>query len=153
MVLYRFYRITSTVGDECYIGSTTKTLSARFSRHKAGHKLGNGTASAIIFNKYGVETCSIELISEQEFDMKVDALREERRLIEDCLTVVNKIRPIREKEEHRQELIEYDRKRREEHRETLNAKQREKIACDVCEKSISRTNMTRHKKSCQVSKK
>jgi hypothetical protein len=177
MVLYRFYRITSTVGDECYIGSTTLTLSTRFSRHKTGHKLGRKISSTILFDKYGVETCSITLIHEQEME-KVDALRQERRLIEECPMAVNKLRPIREKEEekeynrkynqehneevrewhriyyeeHCEEVKEQQKKYREEHRDTIAAKQREKIQCDVCGKSITRANMAQHKKrkACQA---
>jgi hypothetical protein len=162
MPLYRFYRITSTEGPEEYIGSTIYTIERRFTGHKANYKGGRWVASCILFAKYGVETCSITLISEQEME-KVDARREERRLIEECLLAVNRCRPIVEEEErrqeqskyyrkyaevHRQECNEHKRKYREEHREAINAKNQEKIPCDVCGKLSMRANITRHKKSC-----
>jgi hypothetical protein len=176
MPLYRFYRIVSSAGEECYVGSTTQPLNKRLICHKANHKRGSGTASCILFAKYGVETCSIVLISEQEME-KVDALREERRLIEECSSAVNKVRPIIEKEEvkdvvkerrrkyreehreeekerhrkyreeHREEEKEQHRKWREKHREAINAYYSEKIQCDVCGRTVNRSSMTEHKRT------
>lgn len=183
MPLYRFYRIVSSAGEECYIGSTTQPLWKRYSGHKTDHKRGRGIASCAIFTKYGVDTCSIVLISEQEME-KAEAMREERRLIEECPMAMNKLRPIREREEatqenkewhrkwheehreemkerhrtyyeeHREEVKERVRNYREEHREAIKAYQVEKNPCDVCGKTVSRVNMTKHKrtKSCQASK-
>ena len=161
MPLYRFYRIVSTEGPEEYIGSTTYTLSFRFTAHKNEHKHGTSVTSSILFTKYGVDTCSISLISEQEME-KADAMREERRLIEESLLAVNKTRPIVEKDElrqesnercraryenHRIEIIEEKRKYREEHREALRVKRREKVPCDICGKLSARWSITRHKRS------
>jgi len=157
MPLYRFYRIVSTEGPEEYIGSTTQTLSERLYGHKADYNRSRKTSSCILFAKYGVESCSITLISEQEME-KVDAMREERKLIEECSLAINQVKPIRKKddeknwsrkyrEKHHEEIIERVRKYREEHRESIKAKQTEKIPCDVCGKLSARGGMARHKKS------
>jgi hypothetical protein len=176
MPLFRFYRITSTEGPEEYIGSTTRTLSARFSSHKRGYKYGNGESSSVLFDKYGFESCSIVLINEEEME-KADALRQERRLIEASSMVVNKLRPILESEERREYRNKQQHKYREAHREEVNERQRKyieahhdeekerhrkyyethrdtisacrakKIPCDVCGKHITRQNIAQHKRS------
>jgi hypothetical protein len=174
MPLYRFYRITSTEGPEEYIGSTTQTIEKRFIAHRTSHNCGRGVSSSILFTKYGVDTCSISLISEQEME-KADALVEEGRLIQECLTAVNQRIPVVDREEHHMKYKEYHHKYRmehreeakesnrmyregndvlkekkrtfyQEHREAIRARQAERISCDVCGKIVTRGMMGQHKK-------
>jgi adenylate kinase family enzyme len=50
-------------GDDIYYGSTTETLSRRLVNHKTYHKSGKKKcSSSIIFDKYGIENCKIELV-------------------------------------------------------------------------------------------
>jgi len=164
MPIYRFYRIVSTGGPEEYIGSTTNTLSTRFSNHKYDYRRGHIVASSILFTKYGVETCSITLISEQEME-KADARREERRLIEECQTAVNRCRPILEKGEHKELCRKYDEEHRdenkqrcrkydEEHRDAIRSKRAERISCDICQRVVRSGDIVKHKRTkiCQSKK-
>jgi len=51
--------------EECYIGSTTRPLSERMNGHRASYKSINAktkTRACLLFEKYGVENCKIELI-------------------------------------------------------------------------------------------
>lgn len=66
----RVYKITSCKGDEIYIGSTTQILTQRFGEHKyeytSKRRPGKKSSSWVLFDKYGVENCKIELIKEYE---------------------------------------------------------------------------------------
>lgn len=60
----KVYRIFSEFGDLEYIGSTRKTLNERMSYHIRDYNRSKGRlcSSYIIFEKYGVENCKIELL-------------------------------------------------------------------------------------------
>jgi hypothetical protein len=59
------YYIKSTQGPEYYIGSTSEPLSKRFNRHKNRFKNEKcAETSKILFEKYGPETCYIELLED-----------------------------------------------------------------------------------------
>ena len=58
-------------GDECYIGSTFKTLETRFKKHIQHYQSDNYCSSQYLFNKYGVENCHIEPIEELNCDKKL----------------------------------------------------------------------------------
>ena len=63
----KIYKIESYLGDKIYIGSTSKQyLSQRMDTHRSNYKKWKkGKASSItsfqIFEKYGIENCSIVL--------------------------------------------------------------------------------------------
>jgi len=61
MIVGRVYKIVSSKGNQIYIGSTIKTLRRRFQLHKK-----DTSSSNILFDKYGVDNCRIELIKEYE---------------------------------------------------------------------------------------
>ena len=54
----KVYKIVSSKTDEIYIGSTFRTLQQRFQLHKNM----NGCSSNILFEKCGVDSCTIQLI-------------------------------------------------------------------------------------------
>ncbi len=67
----RIYKIISAQGNEIYIGSTFNTLRDRFKCHKRDfntYKQGKHKyiASFDLFDKYGIDNCSIILIKEYE---------------------------------------------------------------------------------------
>tara|TARA_R110000772_G_scaffold118483_1_gene224120 strand:- start:46 stop:579 length:534 start_codon:yes stop_codon:yes gene_type:complete len=90
--LGKIYKITAENADEgdVYIGSTTQTLLRRFSQHKCYSKYN----SIILFNKYGIDNCYIELIKVFSCDNKEALLREESKYIKDT-KCVNKYIPFR----------------------------------------------------------
>ena len=63
----KIYKVVDIGYNECYIGSTTQTLSDRMCGHRADYKKWkagkvNMCSSYLLFEKYGVENCKIELI-------------------------------------------------------------------------------------------
>jgi len=78
----KMYMIYACVdgADEVYIGSTTQTLSKRMSGHRSSynHKY---ISSSILFDKYGIEHCKIELICNFPCETKDELNREEGRYI------------------------------------------------------------------------
>lgn len=66
----KIYKITVENEAECYIGSTCMSLTRRFSNHKSGYttwlkknKISSGKVKVYdLFEKYGTDKCSIELL-------------------------------------------------------------------------------------------
>ena len=115
--LYRIVPNCEHDPHEQYIGSTTKQyLSQRFAQHKIEYrcfKSGNRdsfTTSFKLFDKYGVENCSIVLIENVCVHSKEDLHKKEREHIEKT-PCVNKCIPLRTMKEWRlkfsKEKIEY----------------------------------------------
>lgn len=50
-------------GDDKYYGSTCQTLANRMAKHRTAYKA-KTTTSHLLFNKYGIENCTIELVEE-----------------------------------------------------------------------------------------
>jgi len=130
------YKITSTAGDKVYVGSTLDSLNRRFVRHKKHFKEKSTTNSKILFEEYGVETCSIHLLESVEFEEKADLLFRERYWIENTPCCVNQLRPIitdeekaeikrkhyekvKDTEEHKQSSLEIQKRYYANHREKV----------------------------------
>ena len=92
----KIYRIVSNVSNKQYIGSTIENLSKRIYAHKHPS---NKTSSKVIFQEDGIENCKIILIENYPCLSRDQLLMRERHFIEsmDC---VNKVCPIRTKEEN-----------------------------------------------------
>lgn len=63
----KVYKITDIAYTKMYIGSTTQSLTKRFSTHKALYKMWkeckvNFTSSFELFDEFGIDNCKIELI-------------------------------------------------------------------------------------------
>jgi hypothetical protein len=63
----KIYKIVANGTDECYVGSTIRSLSSRWSNHLSGHKrwltgVSWNCASYTFFEKHGTDNCHIELI-------------------------------------------------------------------------------------------
>lgn len=90
------------VGDKFYIGSTISTLSSRLHKHKYQSKSRATTPLYKAIVEYDIDSITIELIEEIEFEIDFDLRRKEREHIElhladeNCLNV-NK--PARTKQE------------------------------------------------------
>ena len=156
----KIYKIKG--GDECYIGSTTYTESHRYSAHKSNYKYTcrYSTTVSILFEKYGVENCSIEIIELFPCNNKKTLLEREAYWIENTVCV-NKLRPIisdeqREAERfiqnkeyrelHRNELNERSLQYRKDNVDSIEQKQSEKMECE-CGKMVRRDYLKKHKKT------
>ena len=95
------YKITSTVGEKVYIGSTKEGLNQRFNRHKGYYKEKRFKGAVFqLFDEYGVDTCSIHMVEYVEFKEKEELLQRERYWIENTPCCVNYVKkPISTKEE------------------------------------------------------
>ena len=106
---------------DIYIGSTIQSLAERMRghRHDYNHKCSNIT-SMILFEKYGLENCKIELIHNYPCDTKQELLREEGKIMRerDC---VNKVLAGRTAIEYckywREKNADYDKERQLEWRQ------------------------------------
>ena len=87
----KIYKIVDNGYNECYFGSTIQPLYKRLEHHRSIYK-SNGCASALILNKYGVETCKIELVENYPCDNREELRAREGYYIQnhDC---VNKYIP------------------------------------------------------------
>jgi len=65
----RVYKIITTEGNECYVGSTFNTTRDRFRMHKDNFKKNDkGVVCSVfkMFDKYGMDKCKMVLIKEYE---------------------------------------------------------------------------------------
>lgn len=94
----RIYKIISTQGNECYVGSTFNTTRDRFRMHKGDFtKWKNGNYDFIsvyeLFEKYSIENCKILLIKEYEFCDRMHMQAYEQLWI-NRLNPINKTNPF-----------------------------------------------------------
>lgn len=132
----KIYKLWSPEGDDIYIGSTTQKLCDRKAGHNGNFKNNKKCSSEILYNKYN--DIRIELLECFPCDNKEELKKKEGEYIRNT-NCVNKRIPDREKKD-------YDKKYRDENKETINFKQREKITCD-CGIIISRSRLSKHIKT------
>jgi len=132
MIVGRVYKIVSSKGNQIYIGSTIKTLRRRFQLHKK-----DTSSSNILFDKYGVDNCRIELIKEYEVCDELHLQVYEQLWINKYKDkVVNKLSSFcikklymkqykkKYRENNREEIREKDKKYRDDHKEEIREKQK-----------------------------
>jgi len=73
----KIYKIISSTSNYVYIGSTTNTLSTRFSIHKSHYKSGKNKALSMIFDNNNIDNCYIELIKNYPCSCRNELEREE----------------------------------------------------------------------------
>ena len=122
----KIYKIVDVGYNEQYFGSTTVELSTRMARHRARYREYNKTqksfySSFILFDKYGIENCKIELVEIYPCDSKDELTRKEGQWIknEDC---VNKCVAGRTKKEYHVDNIDSIKLKKKEYR-LLNLEQ------------------------------
>jgi hypothetical protein len=133
----KIYKIVDVGYNEQYFGSTTVELSTRMARHRARYREYNKTqksfySSFILFDKYGIENCKIELVESYPCDSKDELSSIKGRAVDyECANKCSRMKhgktQIEERiqtsefgkkaqrsrdyrENHRAELIEHDRK-------------------------------------------
>jgi hypothetical protein len=166
----KIYKIYSNLGDNIYIGSTTKDrLCDRMAKHRSSYKLWkNGSGSHIrsfdLFDLYGIENCIIELIEAKECTNKEDKNKLEGKYIREIECVNKNITGRTIKEHYKDNIEEFSRKNKE-YREANKDKvkeyglnyrnnnkdkfkeyQKEIIECPICKKNIRKGNKSRHNK-------
>ncbi len=139
------YKIHNPVSANSYYGSTTKAIGNRFKQHRDGYskyKTGSGNyiASYKLFDDFNIPT--IEIMQTLTNVTKQQILQCERSYIENN-SCINKNIPIRTYAEK----LQYARDYHKNHFDTINNRKNEKLTCENCHCSVSRTNITHHYKS------
>lgn len=89
------YKIWSAAGEKVYIGSTRKLyLSNRWAGHRSKYRLQKGRpcASSILFDEYGMDNCSCEMLEKVCADSLEGLRLKEQEWIEKHPTCVNKVK-------------------------------------------------------------
>jgi hypothetical protein len=119
-------------GDDRYYGSTVNTLSRRFTVHKSSYKTKTKPTNChLLFDKYGVENCKIELVELFPCN-SIDELHAREGYYIRVNNCLNKVIPLRTQEElkeyhknrhsnyyneHKEELLEKKNKYNNEHKD------------------------------------
>ena len=128
----QIYKVVDIGYNMCYIGSMCQSLSKRFYKHKEKYyQYTKGKADCnrrvnIIFDRYGIENCKIELLQDFPCQSRNELLRQEGEHIRnnDC---VNKIVSGRTNEEWRKDNYEhYINQKRQNWNETKDEQNRKK---------------------------
>ena len=139
------YKIFQSFSPLVYIGSTTKTINDRFEQHRLSYNRYKSKKTGYISSyKLFISNCIpvIELLETLTNVTKQELLQCERSYIENNVCV-NKNIPIRTSKEK----LEYAREYHKNHFDVINNRKNEKVVCDTCNRSVSRTNITHHYKS------
>jgi hypothetical protein len=132
------YRIENNQTDEVYIGSTTLAPSVRWTKHKSVFNRNSGScSSSILFQKYGIENCTMVVEEEIVADTREQVRQREREAMEWYGTrCVNKYRAYITREEMKQKLLENSRR--------FN---KIKVLCEACNVECNYKNLWTHRKT------
>ena len=143
----KIYKIVSDECDAVYYGSTVQSLIERWWLHKAhfnNWKKTSGWRCAIIkyFDEYGIDNFRIELVEDYPCDNDEQLRMKEQEYL-DANECVNEIRAYRSIEDERvRALAKYYKKR-----DKVLIKNRQKITCEACGISFSRSSLWKHNNS------
>jgi hypothetical protein len=126
----KIYKITDVAYTESYVGSTVQPLCNRMAEHRRHYKQykdgksGKCMTSYLLFDKYGVENCKIELIEVYPCQNKTELEKREGYHIkhEDCM---NKLVAGRSRQEHYNDCKEIILKQRKKYYDDNQEKIRE----------------------------
>jgi hypothetical protein len=71
------YKIRDLESREFYYGSTTTPIYSRMARHRYSFRKGLPYKSNLLFEKYGIENCIIELVERYPCETKEELLKRE----------------------------------------------------------------------------
>ena len=96
----KIYKIKG-LGDDCFIGSTVDHLSSKMNAHRMGYisflQTGKGDCAVyILFTKYGVENCKIELVENYSANKREELNLREDKIIAETANTVNYPRIIKD---------------------------------------------------------
>lgn len=89
----KIYKLTNTVDNEIYIGSTCSTLKQRLSTHKGNAKIHTQRHVYQHLNKVGMNNVSIELIEDFPCDNKVQLEVREQHWVNSLKPTLNSRKP------------------------------------------------------------
>lgn len=115
----KIYKLTNTIDDLIYVGSTYRNLKKRFQKHKEDAKLKKSKVYTHL-NKIGWENVSIELLEDYPCQSKAELCTREREYIEQLQAALNNNIPIRKADE----LYETNRIYREKNKDIIKEKKR-----------------------------
>jgi len=156
----KIYALRSHQTDDVYIGKTCEPLSVRFGKHKSSWKHRDTMAYYTAHELLKYEDCYIELVEECPCE-NVEQLRQiEGQHIRGTKCVNKHIpgRTVKEWHEDNKDHVKQYRNNRAEHyrelgkewrknnQDKLKAYRRIKATCDVCNKTVNRDNLPRHKR-------
>jgi hypothetical protein len=112
----KIYKIVDIGYTKMYIGSTTQSLSKRFSKHKGDYiSWKNNKHSKVmaydIFEEFGIDNCKIELIEECPCENKIQLFKKEGEYIQnnECVNKVIPGRTMKEwQESNKDKIAEYN---------------------------------------------
>jgi hypothetical protein len=148
-MLYRIYKIENNIDRRVYIGSTTQLLYLRWNDHKKRWRKKDTTqyASSVLFDEFGYENCNIKLLEEVYCD-DYNILFIEREYIDaygdNC---VNKIAPVRTKEERAKYHREWSKSHYTYIGTTQSIRAKYRVCCLSCKKELSLGCLPRHIKT------
>tara|TARA_R110000822_G_scaffold299451_1_gene422428 strand:- start:224 stop:736 length:513 start_codon:yes stop_codon:yes gene_type:complete len=147
--LGKIYMIYPKVEDadegDVYYGSTTNTLARRMSEHRRKE-----CSSKILFDKYGVENCFIELVENYPCETKDELNKKEGEYIRNY-KCVNKAIPGRTRKEYyidnSDKVKEYKKQYYIENIDNIKEEKKQKTNCPQCNKEMNKRCISRHIKS------
>ncbi len=160
----KIYMIRSKCGPEYYIGSTAYiTLSQRFTKHKGyfrENKEKRIAKSKILFEKYGVENCYIELLeaypcnSKTELEAREGYYHRKHWQDKNLVNIMMAGRTNKEYYEDNKDIIKEQRKnyrlnnkdKIKEYTDKVKEYWAQQVTCE-CGHSLTRQHLARHKKS------
>lgn len=166
----KIYKIIDIGYNDCYYGSTCQPLSKRIGDHKKNYKCYKDDkygfiTSFILFDKYGLENCKIELVENYECKTKEELRQREGWYIKnnDC---VNKRIPGRTQKEYYEDnkdnkkdnMKEYYEKNKdkikelkkdyyEKSKDKIKEYRKQRINCDICGLELNKSSLYSHKKN------
>ena len=135
--IYMIYpKVENVEEGDVYYGSTTQSLSRRMSLHRST----KNCSSKLLFDKYGVENCFIELVENYPCATKEELCKKEGEYIR-ANKCINKCIPGRPKNE---QMKEYRIENRDKVLEQKKAQIKQKANCPHCNKEMRKDSIQRH---------
>ena len=149
---YTFYKLS--IAGKSYIGSTND-FNGRIRKHKYDCNNSNCKVYQYMRQNGGFEKVNIIIIDKIIYNYKEQAREMETNFMLSFNAELNSCYPKRSKkeyiEQHKEKNVEYhkqyDKEYIKKNKQIIAEKRKVKIACDICSKIMSKSNLLRHKKN------
>ena len=148
--LGKIYMIYPKVEDadegDVYYGATTVTLARRMSEHRSK----NNCSSKLLFDKYGVENCFIELVEEYPCETREHLNKKEGEYIRANKCVNKEVAGRTRKEwlyDNSDKVKEYKKQHYVKNRDKISEKKKQKSNCPICNKELTKLCIPYHIKT------
>lgn len=148
----KIYKLTNTINDQIYVGSTIETLQKRLRQHMEKGKLWpNRKLYKMINNIGGWQYVNIELIESRQCNDVNEKKTLERKYILEIKPVLNYRKPsaviINIIKDNKESVITWKKAHYEENKETILKYSAEFIECNICLKQYMRRHKNAHIKT------